>query len=64
MYGGGHLLCLFQDLDNGWEGEGVRAGGHITEREGKLVLEGFVGDRLISANVAVVDNYLHIFMQV
>lgn len=48
-----------------WEGrEGVRVGGTVKEREGSLRLEGFVGEKLVSANIAIVNDSLHIFTQV
>ena len=42
----------------------MRAGGHIRERDGALALEGFIGDRLVAANIAAVNNSIHIFTQV
>ena len=54
-----------QEGDYSWgEGEGVKVGGRIREREGALVLEGFIGDRQISANIAAVDSSLYIFTKV
>ena len=48
-----------------WEsGEGVRVGGRVSEKEGSLSLQGFVGEKLVSANIAVVNDFLHIFTQV
>ena len=59
---------VLQEGDYEWgeaeEGGGVRVGGHITERDGVLVLEGFIGDRLVTANIAAVNNSIHIFTQV
>ena len=42
----------------------MTAVGHIKKKDGILVMEGFIDDRLINANVAAVDNSLHIFTQV
>ena len=59
------LYTPLQEGDVDWEsGEGVRMGGRLSERDGSLLLEGFVGDRLISANIAVVNDSLHIFTPV
>ena len=59
------MLCI-QEGDYSWgdEGEETTAGGHIRERDGSLVLEGYIADRQVTANVAAVDNSLHIFTQV
>ena len=49
----------------GWEdGDGVRVGGSVREKDGSLLLEGFVGERLITANITTVNDSLHIFTQV
>ena len=48
-----------------WERrEGVKVGGRVSEKDGHLSLEGFVGEKLVSANIAVVNDSLHIFTQV
>ena len=48
-----------------WERrEGVKVGGRVSEKDGRLSLEGFVGEKLVSANIAVVNDSLHIFTQV
>jgi hypothetical protein len=67
-YNGDGTYSVVKDVKEGdvdWEsGEGVRMGGRLSERDGSLLLEGFVGDRLISANIAVVNDSLHIFTPV
>ena len=61
----GAYITPLQEGDVDWEsGAGVRVGGRLSERGGSLLLEGFVGDRLVSANIAVVNDSLHIFTPV
>ena len=64
----GCAVSAIQEGDYSWQGEGegrgVRVGGHIRERNDALVLEGFIGNRQVSTNIAVVDNSLSIFTPV
>ncbi|CAI8019501.1 Methylcrotonoyl-CoA carboxylase subunit alpha, mitochondrial, partial [Geodia barretti] len=50
-YNGDGTYSVVKDVKEGdadWEsGEGVRVGGRLSERGGSLLLEGFVGDRLV-----------------
>ena len=63
------LLCCInggitgpQEGDYSWsEGKGMEARGHISERDGTLVLEGYIGNRRISANLRPTEDALHIF---